>query len=86
MHLNISKQSHVTLSYTRSHGKILDIPSRLFYSGALRQCVDVSTFRNYYRWDRLARPVWKDSDAVQEDVEVFPMLFVGELPCMLHAV
>lgn len=54
----------------RSHGKILEIPSRLFYGNTLQQCINIETFDHCYNyWDRLVR------DSITGDV--FPMLCIG---------
>jgi hypothetical protein len=58
-----------TLALRRSHRVILEIPSRLFYAGALEERADRRRTEFLAGWDRMPR------DARGE---AFPVLMIGE--------
>lgn len=56
----------------RSHRRILEVPSALFYGGALQECADPAQVNSLCGWDKLP----------QTEGGSFPLLMIGELiPC-----
>ena len=56
----------------RSHAKILEIPSKLFYDGLLEECGDRAMLDQLYGWEMLPKSVSSDGSAIH-----FPLLMVG---------
>jgi len=51
----------------RSHRRILEVPSALFYGGALQECADPAQVNSLCGWDKLP----------QTDGGSFPLLMIG---------
>ena len=60
--------AYIKFSVCRSHRRILEVPSALFYGGALQECADPAQVNSLCGWDKLP----------QTDGASFPLLMIGE--------
>ena len=60
--------TYIKFSTCRSHRRILEVPSALFYGGALQECADPAQVNSLCGWDKLP----------QTDGATFPLLMIGE--------